>query len=156
MQSYSSTTSNKGLLYPVTIPKKINACIPTIAQGIESHCLFVTAMLTIVAVPAQPWPAQPFHILFPNRPRFRPQYGESRYKLSIYYLSHWHGSALHLPIIIPLLSFRHLFPTGNKSFQVPNAHDPAVPAIYNDHSKLPATFDLEIVNARLISRNSSL
>jgi len=70
MQSYSSITSNKELLHPVTIPNKTNACIPTIAQGI-SHRLFVTAMLTIVAVPAQPRPAWPFHVLFPNGPHFK-------------------------------------------------------------------------------------
>jgi hypothetical protein len=54
--AYCPITSNKGLLHPVTIPTKINAHIPTIAQACILHCLFVRAMLTIVAVPAQPWP----------------------------------------------------------------------------------------------------
>ena len=50
------------------------------------------------------------------------------------------------------ISLYHLFPTGSKSFEVPDPHDQAVLAICDDRPKCLSR--LEIVSARSISRNS--
>jgi len=52
------------------------------------------------------------------------------------------------------ISLHRLFPTGSKSFEVPDPHDQAVLAICDDRPKWLSR--LEIVSARSISRNSRL